>query len=129
VGETFAFDVKSNAAVGGTEGDNKVEYFWAADKNNGYASNYYSGHLTLSEEELGVGIARRYTSNVTVYVFNDFMNFKGLKQPTDVKIYSITGSLVKSVEKVSGQINISDLADGVYLVKLAGEPAGFKVVK
>ncbi len=130
VGETFAFDVKSNSLVGGTEGDNKVEYFWAADKNNGYASNYYSGHLTLSEEEIGVvGINNRYTSDISVYVFNDFLNFKGLEQPTDVKVYSITGSLVKFVEKASGQINISDLVDGVYLVKLAGEPVGFKVIK
>jgi hypothetical protein len=30
--------------------DDNVEYFWSADKNNGYASNYYSGHLTLLPE-------------------------------------------------------------------------------
>ncbi|MFW6290479.1 MAG: hypothetical protein ACOC0R_05885, partial [Mariniphaga sp.] len=49
VGETFSFDVKSSAAIG----EDLVEYFWSADRNNGYASNYYSGHLTLSSQVIG----------------------------------------------------------------------------
>lgn len=129
VGETFSFDVKSNALVGGTEGDNKVEYFWAADKNNGYASNYYSGHLTLSDEVIVIsGVDNRPVSNLKVYVHNDFLHVKGV-ETTDVKVYSVTGSLVRSAQNVSGQLNISDLDNGIYIVKLAGVASGFKVVK
>jgi hypothetical protein len=49
VGDTISFDVKSNAK----RNEENVEYFWSADKNNGYASNYYSGHLTLSPDVIG----------------------------------------------------------------------------
>ncbi len=45
--DTIQFDIKSYAAAGGTADDNKVEYFWSADDNNGYASNYYSGMLVF----------------------------------------------------------------------------------
>ncbi|MGW8317118.1 MAG: T9SS type A sorting domain-containing protein, partial [Bacteroidales bacterium] len=129
VGETFAFDVKSNATVGGTEGDNKVEYFWASDKNQGYAANYYSGHLTLSDEEIVVvGVRDRVASNLKVYIHNDYLNITGV-EVADVDIYSITGSRVKSIRNVTGPLNVSDLNNGIYIVKLKGISTGFKVVK
>ena len=129
VGETFAFDVKSNSTVGGTENDNKVEYFWASDKNQGYAANYYSGHLTLSDEEIVVvGMKDRVAENLKVYIHNDFLNIRGV-EVADVDIYSITGSRVKSVRNVTGALNVSDLNDGIYIVKLKGISNGFKVVK
>ena len=129
IGETMAFDVKSNSTIGGTEGDNKVEYFWAADKNNGYGSNYYSGHLTLSDEVIQVvGIEDRTLSNIRIFMHNDFLNIRGVEN-TDVKVYSITGALVKSAENISRQLDMSDVSDGVYIIKLEGIPSGFKVVK
>jgi hypothetical protein len=129
IGETFAFDVKSNSTIGGGEDDNKVEYFWASDKNNGYGSNYYSGNLTLSDEVIQVGgFKDRTLSQISVYVVHDVLNIKGIES-TGVKIYSITGSLVKSVRNVSRQVDMSDVSDGVYIVKLEGVPSGFKVVK
>jgi hypothetical protein len=129
VGETFAFDVKSNAAIGGTEGDNKIEYFWSSDVNNGYASNFYSGHVTLSDEVLQVvGLKEKALSNLSVYIYNDFLTLKGIER-ANVKLYNITGSLVKSMENVSGVVNVSDIPDGVYIVKLEGIQKGFKVVK
>jgi len=49
--DTIAFDVKSNAQIGETDpaADSRVEYFWSADRNNGYASNYYSGYVVFEE--------------------------------------------------------------------------------
>ncbi len=129
VGETFAFDVKSNALVGGTEGDNKVEYFWASDKNQGYAANYYSGHLTLSDEVIEVvSVQDRMASKVKVYIHHDYLNIAGV-ETTDVDVYNITGARVKSVRNVTGPLNVSDLNDGIYIVKLKGISNGFKVVK
>jgi hypothetical protein len=129
VGETFAFDVKSNSLVGGAENDNKVEYFWASDKNQGYAANYYSGHLTLSDEEIVISsIRERQANSLKVYIHEDFLNIRGV-EVTDVEIYSITGAKVKSARDVSGQLNVSDINDGIYIVKLKGIPNGYKVVK
>ena len=129
VGETFAFDVKSNSLVGGTENDNKVEYFWASDKNQGYAANYYSGHLTLSDEVIEVvSVQDRMASKVKVYIHHDYLNITGV-ETTDVDVYNITGARVKSVRNVTGPLNVSDLNDGIYIVKLKGISNGFKVVK
>ena len=129
MGETFAFDVKSNSLVGGTENDNKVEYFWSSDKNQGYAANYYSGHLTLSDEVIEiVSVQDRLAGKVKVYIHHDYLNITGV-ETTDVDVYNITGSRVKSVRNVTGPLNVSDLKDGIYIVKLQGISTGFKVVK
>ena len=129
VGDTIAFDIKSNALFGGTDNDNKVEYFWSADRNNGYASNYYSGYIALSDKTIGpVGIEKRLFSNQRVYIHNDMLNIRGVES-ADVKVYSITGTLVKSVRNVHGQLDMSDVIDGIYVVKLEGVPSGIKVVK
>ena len=129
VGDTIILDVKSNSLIGGTEDDNKVEYFWSSDVNNGYGSNYYSGHVTLKDEQIVVeGIGDHFSSNVKVFISNDMLNIRGTES-VDVKVYSITGSLVKSVQNVSGQLEISDLTNGIYFIKLEGIPSGFKVIK
>ncbi len=129
VGETFAFDVKSNATVGGTENDNKVEYFWAADKNNGYASNFYSGHLTLSATILGTNVDNLVLNNreIRAYINNGVLYING-NQPADVEVYNIVGAKLKSVKAVN-QLNMQDLNNGIYLIRLNGETNAIKVVK
>lgn len=47
-GATISFDVKSAAKIG--ESQERTEYFWSADRNNGYASIYYSGYLALEDD-------------------------------------------------------------------------------
>ena len=129
VGETLALDIKSNALVGGTEDDNKVEYFWASDANNGYASNYYSGHVTLSADKITPdGYEDDMVSSVKVFVYNNMLHINGVES-INVDVYSITGSKMKSVQNVSGQLDISELTDGIYFIKLEGISSGFKVVK
>ena len=124
-GQTIALEVKSNATTGA---DDKVEYFWASDKNNGYASNYYVGHVTISSEQLGTSVRKNLLNNVNVYTYNNFLRIKGM-QNVDVRIYSVNGTLVKSVQNVTGQFSISELPKGLYIVKLNDIPAGFKVIK
>jgi hypothetical protein len=124
VGDVISFDIKSR----GTQGDNGMEYHWSSDKNNCYASTYYAGHLTLSDQKIGVGIEDVFVSNVKVFVYNNQLHVRGVES-ANVNIYSITGSLVKSAQNVSGTLDMSELVDGVYLVKLQGVPTGFKVVK
>jgi hypothetical protein len=125
VGETISFDIKSRGTIAG----NSVEYHWSSDHNNCYGSIYYAGHVTLSDEQIVIGgVKERTASSVKVFVTNDMLNIRGIES-ADMKIYSITGSLVRSVRNVSGQLDISDMADGVYFIKIEGVPSGFKVVK
>jgi hypothetical protein len=129
VGETLALDVKSNAAIGGTANDNKIEYFWSADKNNGYASNYYSGHLTLSAEIVPTNVENPFVANnnIRAFVYNGILYIKG-DQPANVEVYNIIGAKLKSAEAVN-QLNLRDLNNGIYIVRLNGEAEAIKVVK
>jgi hypothetical protein len=122
VGETFAFDVKSNAK----KGDANIEYFWAADKNNGYASNYYSGHLTLVNIVTNVPMIskmddpRVYISRGNLYVNS--------AEPVTLEVYNLLGVRMKSAQNVR-QISVQDMMNGVYLVRINGEREATKVVK
>ena len=130
VGDVFAFDVKSNARVGGTENDHRVEYFWAADRNNGYASNYYSGHLTISADVVvssplipgrnEVSLPRVYAAHGTLYVRGS--------EPANLDIYNVVGARVKSVQNVM-QVSLNDLENGIYVVRIQGDPQAVKIIK
>lgn len=123
VGETFAFDVKSNAKIG----DDNISYFWSSDKNNGYGSNYYSGHVTLSETVVtGINdfLAPKETS---VFMRNDVLHVKN-GQPVDLEVYSILGARLKSAQKVT-RLPMHDLQDGIYLIRVEGNRRTVKVVK
>ena len=129
VGDMIAFDIKSRGFLGGAENDHKVEYQWNSENDNAYCSNYYVGRLTLSDTKIVIeGIEDRVASGVRVFVYNNMLNIRGV-EISNVNIYSITGSLVKSVQNVSGQLDMGELTDGVYFIKLEGIPSGFKVVK
>jgi len=47
----------------------------------------------------------------------DVLNIQGLKKPSKVLIYNISGNIVRS-EMVKSQLNISDLTQGLYFIKL-----------
>jgi hypothetical protein len=125
VGDVISFDIKSR----GTVASNNVEYHWSSDRNNCYASTYYAGNITLKPEKIVIGgIRDNFQSSVKVFVSNDQLNVRGVES-ADVTIYSITGSMVKSAQNVHGTLDLSELVDGVYFIKLEGIPSGFKVVK
>lgn len=122
--DTIQFDVKSNATVS----EAKVEYWWSANENNGYTSNYYSGMLIFSDDEVGGGTSiSSYAKQVPqVYLYNDVLTVKGSK-PANVEVFTITGSRVKTATQVN-EVSMRDLNNGVYIVRLNGAEA-YKVVK
>jgi hypothetical protein len=130
VGDVFAFDVKSNARVGGDQNEHRVEYFWAADRNNGYASNYYSGHLTISPTiwtssplipgRTEISLPRVYAAHGTLYVRGS--------EPVSLDIYNVVGSRVKTVQNVL-EVSLGDLDSGVYIVRIKGDPQAVKIIK
>lgn len=123
VGETFAFDVKSNAK----KDDENIEYFWSADKNNGYASNYYSGYLTLSNSLITSVPELRQVSGTKVYVHNGILHVMG-GQPVDLQIYNVSGVRVKEAKNVN-KLSLQEMLDGIYLVRVNGENFSTKVYK
>jgi hypothetical protein len=125
VGDVISFDIKSR----GTLATLNVEYHWSSDRNNCYASTYYAGNITLKPEKIVIGGIQDHSQNsVKVFVSNDQLNIRGVES-ANVTIYSITGSMVKSAQNVNGTLDMSELVNGVYFVKLDGISSGFKVVK
>jgi len=122
VGETFAFDVKSNALIG----EEKTEYFWSADANNGYASNYYSGYVTLSgvitssSQILVQKESQVYLANNMLYVRNS--------KPVNLEIYNILGVRLKVAQNVS-KLSMQEFHSGIYLVRVNSGRTAVKVVK
>jgi len=122
VGETFSFDVKSNAKVA----ESNVQYFWSADKNNGYGSNYYSGFVTLSDITTGISnitkieVPTVYLHDNTIYVRNS--------TPSNLEVYNILGVKVKAATNVS-KLSINEFKNGIYLVKVNDGRQMVKVVK
>ncbi|MFP4288231.1 MAG: T9SS type A sorting domain-containing protein [Bacteroidales bacterium] len=124
-GTTFAFDVKSGGAVG----DDKVEYWWGADKNNGYASNYYSGHVTISSEYVGdVNVSEIISQENGAYVYNGILHVRGSEAASMVEVYNVLGAKVKEAQNVR-QLPLNDLNNGIYIVRINGERNAFKVIK
>ncbi len=125
VGDSISFDIKSR----GTKGESSLEYHWSSDRNNCYASNYYAGVLTLSDKKIVVeGIENHFNSDVKAFVYMDQLHIRGIES-VNLSIYSTTGSLLKSARNVSGTLDMSDLRDGIYIVKLEGIATAFKIVK
>jgi hypothetical protein len=124
VGATFAFDVKSNAKAS----DANSEYWWSADKNNGYASNYYSGHVTLSATELPTNISEIVLQRESrVYVYNGVAYVRG-SEPVNLEVYNVLGARVKSAQDVR-ELSLKELNNGIYLIRVNGEREAIKVVK
>ena len=71
---------------------------------------YESSSLGISEEELTSFSIYPNPTSQSIYV-------KGIENIKSIKIYSILGSLQKEVSQ-SSQINVSELASGVYIVKV-----------
>lgn len=61
----------------------------------------------------------------------DVVNIKTNKDVNSIQIFSLTGQLVKTIDKNVRAINVSDLKKGVYLlrVKSATQDESFKIIK
>lgn len=100
------------------EGDIFVLNLFNWDQNNndwviGTRTFYYYNHLNavnLRTEDDMFLIYPNPTSNI--------INITGLNQPVGVKIYSVQGQLLKSVNQVNSTIDLSDLPNGIYILNL-----------
>jgi hypothetical protein len=126
-GETkISWEVKTHYTVEGADGESA--YNWNSSVDNVYAVIYYAGYLQFGTDQMGGGNAvDDLKSDVNVFFANDMLNIKGI-QKADVEIYNIGGQLVKSAQNVN-LLNVSDIVDGVYFVKLNNSAKIFKLIK
>ncbi|MFN8207697.1 MAG: T9SS type A sorting domain-containing protein [Bacteroidales bacterium] len=125
----ISFDVKSNAQIdsAGTGTMKKNEFFWNADKNDGFEAIYYNGYITFGSEKIIIEGVDKHNANIGVYMSGDVLRLKGINN-ADVQVYSTLGQLVKSGRSVN-ELNLRDLKTGIYLVRLNNYPSAFKVFK
>ena len=57
------------------------------------------------------------------------LRLKGFDTAVDLEVYSIIGQKVLSAQNVTGELNVSELNDGVYIVKINNTKEAFKVLK
>lgn len=60
----------------------------------------------------------------------DFVVIQSAKSISEVKIYNVTGALVRSIKNVAdNKVNVSDLQAGVYIIKVNDSAEGIKLIK
>jgi len=122
-GETkIAWDLKDNIK----KDTKSIQYAWNSDKNNVYAVNYFAGYLLF---ESGSTSAKALNSNnISVFYANEMIQIRGVEK-TDIQVYNLSGQLVKSAKNISRELNIGNLQNGIYIVRLSKDSMGYKVTK
>lgn len=122
----ISFEPTSRATI------NDAEYAaWWHGVNDGYKYVYYAGNIEFGDEVFDpVGInATTAVSQKSAYIYNDMLRLKGFDNPVDLNVYSITGQKIMSAKNVSGELNVSQLNEGVYIIMVDGSREAFKVLK
>ncbi|MEC3876181.1 T9SS-dependent choice-of-anchor J family protein [Chryseobacterium salviniae] len=82
---------------------------------------------------LAVNDITKNNTDVKVYPnpVKDVLNINSDKKLNSIQIFSMTGQLIRTIDKDAKQVSVSDLKKGVYLlrVKSEGKDQSFKVVK
>lgn len=122
----ISFEPKSVAVIGET-----TYQAWWHGVNNAYVAVYYQGKLEFGTNIFNpVGIGSVSTVLETkAYIYEDMLRLKGFDNAVDLEVYSIIGQKVLAAENVAGELNVSELNDGVYIVKIKNTKEAYKVVK
>ena len=87
-------------------------------------TNLYNA--SLSTEDFAINTISIYPNPTT-----NFLNFKSTVQVEKILIYNMLGQLVQEekVNALEGTINIENLAQGTYIVKVNDVAKGYTVIK
>ncbi|WP_029293401.1 T9SS-dependent choice-of-anchor J family protein [Chryseobacterium hispalense] len=87
----------------------------------------------VDASSLAVNDVTRNNADIKIYPnpIKDLLNINSDKKLNSIEIFSLTGQLIKTIDKDARQVNVSDLKKGVYLlrVKSEGKDQSFKIVK
>jgi hypothetical protein len=126
---TIGFDVSFADNDSGTSGDRTGQIAWEADTSAAGAHNEadQAWHDTRDFGMLQFGIKTNSVTNVTEAGIGMYpnpaakvLNITNLDGVSTINIYNAVGQLVKTVEvsALNVGINVSDLANGAYIVKM-----------
>ena len=128
VGAELGFEVAVMDNDGGYEG----ALSWNATENMAHKSSLYFGTVTL-EMATGVNNINKTSNGVTVYPnpASSVLTIKNAAAGQLVSIYNITGQNVKNVKlnSFNSQISISDLKQGIYVMKVLDKEDDSSVVR
>ena len=81
--------------------------------------NEYSISITVTNASTSINdIQSKKQISIFPVPVKDILTINGLKNTSNLEIYSLTGELVKQQSVNNGEINVSELKQGVYFVKI-----------
>ncbi|MCD6598085.1 MAG: T9SS type A sorting domain-containing protein, partial [Bacteroidales bacterium] len=94
--------------------------------------------LSLNEDQFIISGVKQNRNKVAFSVYpnpvQDFITIKSMQKLNNLKIYNVAGNLIKIVDLTSksGDIDVSDLPEGIYLLRVnfvEGGTYSYKIVK
>ena len=98
---------------------------------SGYGNLVWIDNITISE---GVGIEDQEVESLSIYPnpVSDMLYVSAPEMVSEVQIFNLQGQLVRSLQGDIHEISVSDLSDGVYMMKVrteSGSTTTQKIVK
>ncbi len=113
--------------------DITVEDFDADGDMDIAAIGNFSDTVEWFENQLIVlGIGSSFIDEINIYPnpTEGSLNFKGYNEVLDVSVFDVVGKNVLNASIYSNQsLDVSNLQDGVYILKIEGQQAGYKFIK
>ena len=98
---------------------------WANSISWGYPYNFsINTHTTTPTVDVQNPTLKIYPNPT-----NDRIYFDNLKAHTEVAILNIYGSILKKANYTEGGINLTDLAKGLYFLRVQGDNTAYKIIK
>ncbi len=119
----ISWDCKAIGLVDGVNSD----YWWNSLDDNAYITTYYCGYLEFLDEEISTSVINYTEPEIKAIVKDNTLRLTGIER-TNIKIYNITGQLVKSGRNVN-QIFVGDLNKGISLIQIDEIPQVIKFVR
>ena len=127
-GEYSSAGIKSNTALFSWGYDG----YWQLGNADGTATNSsVPTQVTCIDDVLAVNdLSSDKKLSVYPNPAKDFVVLQSARSISEVKIYNVTGALVKSIKNVAdNKVNVADLQAGVYIVKINDSAEGVKLIK
>lgn len=110
-----------------------ANYMIAFEGTSNWARGINVDNVSVVDATLSVNDLVKTRSTVYVYPnpTKDFINIKTEEKVKSIELFSLTGQLMKTVDKEVRQINISHFQNGAYLlrIKTEGKDQSFKIIK